>query len=189
MKTFFYGILFSNAGQLSSCAIEREATEKLSRLSSIQSQLLNLQGCVTELRDEKRFIAEQLNTLNTEHVDLFPKFQDFALEIRRNYEEQWERVTQKHREELDNAVKASEEAQSKSAEEIAKLKKELEESKGALMCQICFTRPRDCIILPCSHLLYCRVCVHEHKSKGDSRCPTCRGTINSEILCNVNHSS
>lgn len=174
-------------GQLSSCKIEKETAETLSRMSAIHSQLRKVRDCVTELRYENRFVTEQLNALKEENAAMFTKLHTFALEIRKSYEEQWERETRKQRVDVENALKVAEESQS-NAEEAAKLRKELEETKGALMCQICFTRPRDCIILPCSHLLYCGVCVNEHKSKGGLRCPACSGTINSEILCNVNHS-
>ena len=183
------GVHFSSiTGQLSSCKIEKETAEKLSQLSSFRSKMLNLRECVNELKDEKHFLAEQLNALKMEHAEVVSKFHTFALEIRKNFEEQWERERQKQREEFDKVLKAAEESQSKNIEETEKLKKELEEAKGALLCQICFERRSDCIILPCSHLLYCRECVTKHK-KGDSRCPTCRGPINSEILCNVNHPS
>jgi len=178
----------ANRGQLSSCKVEKETAEKLSQLSSFRSKMLNLRECVNELKDEKHFLAEQLNALKMEHAEVVSKFHTFALEIRKNFEEQWERESQKQREEFDKVLKAAEESQSKNIEETEKLKKELEETKGALLCQICFERRPDCIILPCSHLLYCRECVTKHK-KGDSRCPTCRGPINSEILCNVNHPS
>ena len=158
-------------------------------MSSIRSQLLNLRECVLELKDEKRFLTEELNTHKMEHAEMVNKVHTFVFGIRKNYEQQWERESQKQREELDQALKAAEESRSKRTEEVVKLKKELEETKGALLCQICFERRRDCIIFPCSHLLYCRKCVAEHKTKNDPRCPTCRGPINSEILCNINHSS
>ena len=184
-------------------------------MSSIRFQLINLQECVTELREEICFIIEQLNTLKTEQAALIVNFKDeirksyeeqmerdrqtqreefnnalkaaeakIVLEVRKNYDEKWERESQKQREEFDNALKEAQQSLSES-KEITKLQKELEETKESLMCQICFTRPRDCIILPCYHLLYCRVCVNEHKRSGDSRCPTCRGTIDKDILCYI----
>ena len=180
---------YSTTGQLSSCEVEKETAEKLSQMSSFRSKLLNLHACVNELKDEKHSLAEQLNALKIEHADMVSKLHTFTLEIRKNFEEQWERESQKQREEFGIALKAAEESQSKNTEEITKLKKELEETKGAVLCQICFERRPDCIIFPCSHLLYCRECVTKHKKKGNSRCPTCRGPINSEILCNVNHPS
>lgn len=184
-------------------------------MSSIQSQLVYLQECVTELRDEICFIIEQLNTLKTEQAALIANFKDeirnryeeqrerdrqkqqeefnyalkaaeakIVLEVRKKYDEKWEKESQKQREEFDNALKEARESLTES-KEITRLQKELEETKESLMCQICFTRPRDCIILPCYHLLYCRVCVNEHKRSGDFRCPTCRGTIDKDILCYI----
>lgn len=165
-------------GQLSSRTIENEAAENLPQMNSpIRSQLLNLRECLTELKDEKFRLTEQLDAQKLQHAEMVSKIHTSVFEIRKTDKEQWERDRQKQREEFDRVAK-----------EVVELKKELEETKGALFCQICFERRRDCIILPCSHLLYCRLCVAEHRRKGDARCPTCRGPINSEILCNVNHS-
>ena len=154
-------------------------------MSCILSQLLNLRDCAVTLKDEKISLTGQVNNLKMEHAEMVGQLQDFDLEIYRKYEQQWKRDSQKQRDEFEKMLKDTE---SKATGENDALKKELEETKAALLCQICFVRKRDCIILPCSHLLYCRQCVQEHKNNGDFRCPTCRGTINSEILCNVNHS-
>ena len=161
MRFFF---LFFILGQLTSCAIKEQTDETV----SIES--------VTGVIHKKHLLRKEVSALKRENAEIHKYYQE---QLNRNYEKQ--------RIEADKALKAAEESRMRSAEEAAELKRQLEEAKGALLCQICFTRPRDCIILPCSHLLYCRVCVNEHKSNGDSRCPTCRGTINSEIMCNVYH--
>ena len=177
---------YLTTGQVSSCKLEEDSAEKLSQLSCIRSQLLNVRDFLTDLKDEKLSLEEQVNRLKTEYTEIVRKLYTFVFEIHQNYAKQWDRDSQKQREEFNKALK---EAESKPAEEIARLKNELQETKDALLCQICFVRRRDCIIFPCSHLLYCRICLAEHKSKGDSRCPICRGPISSEIMCNINHSS
>lgn len=156
-------------------------------MSSIRSQLLNLQGCAAELKDENRSLKDELNMLKTHQVEMTGAHQASLCEIRQIFNVQREQDCQKLREEFENKLKEAETSDSKSAERVRELEKELEESRGAQLCQICFEQPRDCIIMPCTHLLYCRKCVTEHKKKGDSRCPTCRGPISGEILCNVNH--
>ena len=176
---------FLLTGQLSSCKLDQEFAEELTQMSCIRSQLLNLRDCAVTLKDETISLTEEVNNLKMEHAEMVDKLQDFDLEIYRKYEQQWKRDSQKQRDEFEKMLK---DAESKATGENDTLKKELEEIKAALLCQICFVRKRDCIILPCSHLLYCRQCVHEHKNNGNSRCPTCRGPINSEILCNINHS-
>lgn len=159
---------------MSSRAIEKEAREKVSQSSFIRAQLLNVLKSLTELRDEKRLLKEQLSTKKRELAEMASKVEDAVCEIREDYRKQLECATQEQQEELGKAT-----------EEVADLKRELKETKDALSCQICFTRPRDCIILPCSHMLYCRICVDEHKRNGNTRCPTCRGPINSQFLCNM----
>jgi len=146
---------------------------------------MNLRECVTELKDEKLFLAEELNTQKIEHAEVTSELTATLNSMQTSFITQRKKDLRNQQEECDRKVK---EAELKNAERIRELEKELEQSLNAQLCQICFERPRDCIIMPCTHLLYCRTCVTEHKRKGDSRCPTCRGPISGEILCNVNHS-
>lgn len=45
-------------------------------------------------------------------------------------------------------------------------------------CQICCDRPRDCVITPCNHFLYCETCLNTQKrldqTRGIAYCPYCR---------------
>ncbi|XP_074625688.1 uncharacterized protein LOC141883918 isoform X2 [Acropora palmata] len=167
-------------GQLSSCTRERQTTNSMPQMVSIYPQLLSFQGTLSELIRERHFLRKDVAALKKENAEMITKAQIHTFEFRKRYQEQMVTSYEKERNEAEKALKAA-------TEEAAQLKKELEETKAALVCQICFSRPRDCILLPCSHLLYCRDCVSEQRKNGDSRCPTCRGTINSEILCNINH--
>lgn len=52
------------------------------------------------------------------------------------------------------------------------------------LCQICFTRERDCVLLPCRHLLTCHECAknwkqHNRRNNGTATCPGCRKPIKS----------
>ncbi|XP_078372534.1 uncharacterized protein LOC144656167 isoform X2 [Oculina patagonica] len=175
-------------GQLSSCAIDMEAANKLSQIRSMRSKVSNVIECVTELKDEKLRLTEQLNMHKMEQAETSTQLHTALFEIRESFKEQLQRDCQKQQEDFEKKLKEAEESKSKSAEKVHNLEKELEESRSAVLCQICFVRRRDCIILPCSHMLYCRTCLAEHKRKGSSTCPTCRGPLNSEILCNLDHS-
>ncbi|KAL9969405.1 hypothetical protein ACROYT_G021622 [Oculina patagonica] len=166
-------------GQLSSCTIDKTTAGKMSQVSSTRSQLLTSIKCITKLKGETLSLKEQLNKLKIEQAEMNRKHQVTLVQREQDY--------QNLQEKFDKNVTEAKESHLKSAERIHKLEKELEHSKGAQLCQICFERPRDCIIMPCTHFLYCRNCVTEHKRKGDSRCPTCRGPIAGEMLCNINH--
>ncbi|KAK2558105.1 Radial spoke head 10-like protein B [Acropora cervicornis] len=176
----FYFVEGEAKGQLSSCTRERQTTNSMPQMVSIYPQLLSFQGTLSELIRERHFLRKDVAALKKENAEMITKAQIHTFEFRKRYQEQMVTSYEKERNEAEKALKAA-------TEEAAQLKKELEETKAALVCQICFSRPRDCILLPCSHLLYCRDCVSEQRKNGDSRCPTCRGTINSEILCNINH--
>ena len=178
-----------STGQLSSCKIEKEAAEKLSQTSSLRSQLLKLREQVSELKEERRSLLELLNTQKTDQAEAKREIMSSLAKLKENFTTQRKKDYQQQRDEYEQKLKKATESESKSAERIRELEKLLEESSNAQLCQICFEHPRDCIIMPCTHLLYCRACVAEHKRSGANRCPTCRGPISGEILCNVNHSS
>lgn len=174
-------------GQLPCSKIDKETAVKLTQMSPIRSQLLALRECAAELKDENLALKDELNTLRVGQAESDEKHEAAILELRQYFDGQRELDSEELRKEFEQRVKDAEESKSKSSERIRELEKELEEAKGGRLCQICFENPRDCIIMPCTHLLYCRTCVAEHKRKGDSRCPTCRGPISGEMLCNVNH--
>ena len=174
----------STAGQLSSCKIDEDTAGQLSQMSSIRSQLSNLRDCLTRLKEENIGLKDEMNTLKTQEAEMTRIYEGRLCEIRQTLIVQREQEFKKLREEFEKKLKDSETSFSTSVETIRVLEKQLEQSREAHVCQICFERPRDCIIMPCTHLLYCRTCVTEHKKKGDSRCPTCRGPISGEILCN-----
>lgn len=48
------------------------------------------------------------------------------------------------------------------------------------LCMICYTNPRDVLVLPCRHFLLCSACFDDSKNRL-TKCPLCRG----EILKNV----
>lgn len=176
----------SIAGQLSSCKIDEDTAGQLSQMSAIRSQLSNVRECLTRLKEGNLGLKDEMNTLKTQEAEMTRIYQGNLCKIRQTLIVQQEQDYQKLREEFDKKLKDAETSFWNSAETVRTLEKELEQSREAQLCQICFERSRDCIIMPCTHFLYCRTCVTEHKKKGDSRCPACRGPISGEMLCNVN---
>ena len=173
-------------GQLSSCEIDEDTAGRLSQMSCIRSQLSNLRECLTRLKQENLGLKDEMKTLKTQEAEMARIYQSSLGEIRQSFIAEREQDCQKLREEFEKKLKVAETSSSDSVEKIRELEKDLEQSREAQLCQICFERLRDCIIMPCTHLLYCRTCVTRHKKKSDSRCPACRGPISGEILCNVN---
>ncbi|KAK2558043.1 MORN repeat-containing protein 3 [Acropora cervicornis] len=167
-------------GQLRSCQIKEENLESISLKSSFYSQLMSLQECVNKLKDDKGILTEQLNAFEEDHAKTAGQVMASLCKL-----QEWKDDMRKNQDEFNTKLK---ETESKGADKIRTLENELEQSQNAQLCQICFERSRDCIIMPCTHLLYCRICVSEHKMKGVNRCPSCRGPISGEILCNINHS-
>ena len=157
--------------------------------SCLRCQLLKLREQVSELKEERRSLLELLNTQKTDQAEAKREIMSSLAKLKANFSTQRKKDYQQQRDEYEQKLKKAAESESKSAERIRELEKQLEESSNAQLCQICFEHPRDCIIMPCTHLLYCRACVAEHKRSGANRCPTCRGPISGEILCNINHSS
>ena len=155
-------------------------------MSSIRAQLSNVRECLIRLKQENLGLKDEMNTLKLQEAEMTRIYKGSLREIRQTQIVRQEQDYQKLREEFDKKLKDAETSSSNSDKTIRALEKDLEQSRDAQMCQICFERSRDCIIMPCTHLLYCRTCVTEHKKKGDSRCPACRGPISGEILCNVN---
>lgn len=56
------------------------------------------------------------------------------------------------------------------------LKKLLQYEKEKYICNVCYTKPKDCIIEPCRHFVGCKDC-----SVQVNKCPICRGEIDSYI--------
>lgn len=51
-----------------------------------------------------------------------------------------------------------------------------EAQQNLLTCRICYDRPRNVVVLPCSHAQYCAVCIAKVLCTS-RKCPTCREMI------------
>jgi Ankyrin repeats (3 copies)/Zinc finger, C3HC4 type (RING finger)/Ankyrin repeat len=58
-------------------------------------------------------------------------------------------------------------AKQKSAVEFAELRAELRELRAQLACVLCEKARRTCVVLPCSHLFYCRNCLIQATNDDD----------------------
>jgi hypothetical protein len=41
-------------------------------------------------------------------------------------------------------------------------------------CTICFDAKATCVLLPCGHMIFCRICKDKHENQLDKCCPKCR---------------
>jgi flagellar motor protein MotB len=72
------------------------------------------------------------------------------------------------------------------------LKDAQEKVEQATMCQICFEQPRDTVLMPCMHFLYCAGCVRKGveqaaagKDGGALRCPVCRAPVSGQVVVHL----
>ncbi|CAH3025695.1 unnamed protein product [Porites evermanni] len=112
---------FDGSGKAqSSCrTIEKEVADNLLQKNVVRRQLLDLRECVTELRDEKLRLTEELNAQKVIYDELVNKVYTSMFEIRESFREQQERNDQKLIEELNKA-----------SDEVKTMQRELEEAKG-----------------------------------------------------------
>ena len=136
-------LLQSIIAQSSCRTIEKEVADNLLQKNVVRRQLLDLRECVTELRDEKLRLTEELNAQKVIYDELVNKVYTSMFEIRESFREQQERNDQKLIEELNKA-----------SDEVKTMQRELEEAKGGLLCQICFERRRDCKVNWARYKLY-----------------------------------
>lgn len=81
-------------------------------------------------------------------------------------------------------VEAKEKSETESLKKALKKKdEELIAAEGAMNCQICQDRPRDCVLMPCMHMHTCHKCINEMRNRnmGAYKCPICRSSIQAEI--------
>ncbi|OAE32868.1 hypothetical protein AXG93_955s1060 [Marchantia polymorpha subsp. ruderalis] len=78
--------------------------------------------------------------------------------------------------------------QRKLDDEVKKLEhvqRDLEKEKEKSLCSICFSFPRDTVVLNCMHFQYCSNCMCANQLSSN-RCPTCRGNISGVLKLNLN---
>jgi len=64
--------------------------------------------------------------------------------------------------------------------EELRTKCEVEQSKN--LCIICMDQPRNTVLMPCMHFLYCSKCIQTLK---ENHCPSCRQPIAGKLQCNL----
>ena len=63
---------------------------------------------------------------------------------------------------------------------VTELTTQLSTQKHALLCQICMERPRDTVLLPCAHAMYCGACLRRRL-----RCPSCKLPTTGKLECKL----
>ncbi|EFN58285.1 expressed protein [Chlorella variabilis] len=61
-------------------------------------------------------------------------------------------------------------------QQVRGLEDKCREFQQALMCRMCRSVQRNCVVLPCLHFLYCEVCIKQHCNTSPS-CPACNSSI------------
>jgi hypothetical protein len=68
-------------------------------------------------------------------------------------------------------AEAAQASKAAAAHAVEQLKATQEQLEHALLCQICFDRPRDTVLMPCMHFLYCSNCVAAAKAAAAKAAP------------------
>ena len=161
---------------LHSSPVDRDAVKEISNRNKQSAQILRLSGSLRELKLEQATVTEEMEKLrSTMRTELKVLEEDSKTKEKESSD-----MANAYREQIEEYKKKLGEVES----ENRQMKVE-QAMKVSCLCQICFDRKRDCIIMPCTHLLYCRQCLAEHKRKGKNDCPACRGPISGELNCNL----
>ncbi|MCO5610941.1 hypothetical protein L7F22_065187 [Adiantum nelumboides] len=83
-----------------------------------------------------------------------------------------------HVQQLEKALKKARHENNRLTGEVESLK---DSGCGELIvCQICYDKPRNVVIVPCLHGHFCADCLEEHRKRHkNAKCPTCRSVISS----------
>jgi len=65
-------------------------------------------------------------------------------------------------------------------DKLGQVQKQVESEQSKNICILCCTKPRDTVLLPCMHFLFCLDCT---TSLTEQRCPTCRTTTHGKLQC------
>ena len=167
--------------------MSQDAARKFSQLNAVRSQISHLRHCVAELKLDRKSLVDQFNKQTNEQAKMAAELNTALSMSQQDFNRKLERASLEQQKQHNKSLKELQNCMKEKTRIIAQLQEDLEESRNARSCQICFKERRDCIIMPCMHLLYCGKCVAELKRKGNSRCPACRGPISGEVLCNIDH--
>ena len=109
-------------------------------MSYIRSQLFSLVESATKLKDDNLDLKGELDSLRAAQAVLDRNYQlvPGLSEIRQSFEIQRRQVSDELRVEFEQKFKDAEESNMKNTERIGQLERELEQSRGSELCQICF---------------------------------------------------
>ena len=156
-------------------------------MRSIQSKISDMSECVIQLNAEKLRLSEQQSMHNMVQAELRSHYHTAMFEIRESFREQLERDCTEKQQEFEKNLDKVKESEAKSAQKIFDLKMELEKSRSSVLCKQCAKQPRDCLIMPCGHFLYCRTCVKELMKGSSVKCPFCKRDVTAKLFCNLDH--
>ncbi|BBN10681.1 hypothetical protein MPTK1_5g05570 [Marchantia polymorpha subsp. ruderalis] len=155
--------------------IERIEAEKARTESVVVAERSKLLARIEGLRQENSNIRAECTKLELEVDRLFHEKAEFEKE-----RVEAEADKEKH------AKERTRELAKKHEEEVFALGREVVALQGKGICQMCYLNPRDGLVLPCLHLLYCYQCLEAHKLQSKA-CPwpSCRSRISALLLCDL----
>ena len=165
-----------------SCSVDQKTVKHISRKNEECKRVQLLNERLQQLRLELHDVNDRVENMRQVQAAELRKLEEtFFAKIETDVSTALREQKVQHKQEMEKAAAKRSAAEIK----ISELKEDVAQAKNRHLCQICFDHVRDCMIMPCTHLLYCRRCVAQYKSTGKNRCPACRGPINGEINCNL----
>lgn len=80
--------------------------------------------------------------------------------------------------------KAQQQMEQQAKKNAAERRKSISGELDANLCVICMDNPRDTVVLPCLHFLYCSVCISQY-TRNSHRCPSCRSVSTGSLTCRM----
>ena len=140
---------------------------------------------VIQLNAEKLRLSEQLGMHKMVQAELRSHYHTAMFEIRESFREQLERGCTEKQEVFEKNLDKVKESEATSAQKVLDLKMKLQNSRSSVLCKKCTKQPRDCLIMPCGHFLYCRTCARELMKGSSDLCPSCRRAVTAQLFCNL----
>ena len=134
-----------------------------------------------QLESDTRYLCRQLKeaeqTNETKVEELLEQKAEEIASLREEHRVEKSTMVAQHNKEIESVIQSKQE-----------LQKELDGEKATKLCQICFDRQRDCILMPCLHFVYCRLCVNRHRDQNgnSAKCPACNTIITGQFDCKLN---
>ena len=144
----------------------------------LESEIRNLCRKLKEVEQKHEMKIEELQKQKEEEIaSLKEQHKAEKDKSTEEFESEKSKLVAQHIQEMESATESKQVMQT-----------ELGEEKATKLCQICFDRQRDCILMPCLHFVYCRRCVNQHRDQNgnSAKCPACNTVLTGQLDCKLN---